>query len=118
MKKRSSMKKGHTIGNQQTGESLTMLVSEEDNDGAFQLYRVLLPPHRASPLLHCHLAFTETFTALDGTSDMYFGRERRHVRLQSGDSVTAQIGQPHTFAKDSDEPCIMTVETRPPGGAV
>jgi mannose-6-phosphate isomerase-like protein (cupin superfamily) len=112
------MKKGQTVGNRQTGETLTMLVSEEDNDGTLQLYRVHLPPHRPSPALHYHLAFTETFTALDGTLDMYLGRERKHVRLTSGEGVTAQIGQLHTFANNSDEPCTMTVETRPAGGVV
>ncbi len=112
------MKKGQTVGNRQTGETLTMLASEEDNDGTLQLYRVHLPPHRPSPPLHYHLAFTETFTALDGTLDMYLGRERKHVRLTSGESVTAQIGQLHTFANNSDEPCTMTVETRPAGSVV
>ena len=105
------MKKDHTVGNRHTGETLTMLVSEEDNDGTLQLYRVYLPPHRPSPPLHYHLEFSETFTALEGTLDMYLGRERKHIRLTSGQSVTAQIGQLHTFANTSDQPCTMTVET-------
>ncbi|HEY1647301.1 MAG TPA: cupin domain-containing protein [Terracidiphilus sp.] len=112
------MKKGQSVGNRHTGETLTMLVSEEDNDGTLQLYRVHLPPHRPSPPLHYHLELSETFTALEGTLDMYLGRERKHIRLTSGESVTAQIGQLHTFANNSDQPCTMTVETRPAGDVV
>ncbi len=106
------------IGNRGTGETLTMLVSEEENGGAVQLYRVLLPAHRPSPPLHYHVAFTETFTAVEGTLDMYLGRERRHLRLNAGESMTVQLYQPHTFANTSNQPCTMTVETSPAGGVV
>lgn len=112
------MRKGRTIRNDQTGESLTMLVSEDENDGALQLYRVHLPAYRPGPPLHCHLVFSETFTVLEGTLDMYLDRERRHVRLRAGESVTAEVRQLHTFANNADGPCIMTVETRPAGGVV
>jgi len=37
------------------GETLTMLVSEEENGGACQPYEVHLPPYRPSPPLHYHL---------------------------------------------------------------
>jgi mannose-6-phosphate isomerase-like protein (cupin superfamily) len=112
------MKKDRTIRNRQTGETLTMLVSEEDNGGTLQIYRVYLPPHRPNPPLHYHIAFTETFTAHEGSLDMYLGRERRLIVLKPGESVTAQIRQPHTFANRADTPCVMTVETRPAGGVV
>lgn len=112
------MTSGQTIQNKHTGETLTMIVSEQESVDRLQLYRVHLPPHRPSPPLHYHLAFTETFTAIEGTLDMFLGRDRRHVRLGPGQSVTAEICQPHTFANNSDQPCTMTVETRPPGGVV
>jgi mannose-6-phosphate isomerase-like protein (cupin superfamily) len=112
------VKKNAVIENRETGERLTMLVSEEENGGALQIYRVLLPAHRASPPLHYHLAFTETFTAVEGTLDMYLGWERRHLRLNAGESMTVQIYQPHTFANTSNQPCTMTVETRSAGGVV
>ena len=95
-----------------------MIVSEQESAGSRQLYRVHLPPHRPSPPLHYHLAFSETFTAIEGTLDMFLGRERRHMRLGPGESVTADRLQLHSFANSSDQPCIMTVETRPPGGVV
>ena len=78
------MKKNAVIGNKDTGESLTMLLSEEENGGALQLYRVFLPVHRRSPPLHYHTAFTETFSVLEGKLDMYLGRERRHRQLRPG----------------------------------
>jgi mannose-6-phosphate isomerase-like protein (cupin superfamily) len=112
------MKKGAVIGNAHTGETLEMLVSEEENDGAMQLYRVRLPAHRPSPPMHYHIAFTETFTAVDGTLDLYLGPERARVQLQPGESRKVEIRQRHTFANNSGQECTMTVETRPAGGVV
>jgi quercetin dioxygenase-like cupin family protein len=110
------MKQNAVIENRDTGETLTILIGEEENAGALQLYRVLLPAHRTSPPLHYHVSFTETFTVLKGTLDIYLGRERRHQQLHSGELVTVQRYEPHTFANTSDRPCIMTVETKPAGG--
>lgn len=56
------MKKNQVIRNNATGETLTMLVSDEDNSGACQLYEVFLPPRRPSPPLHYPADFIETFT--------------------------------------------------------
>jgi mannose-6-phosphate isomerase-like protein (cupin superfamily) len=106
------------IGNRLTGETLTMLISEEDNGGALQVYRVVLPPHRPSPPVHYHLAFRETFAVEEGTLDMYVGRKRTHIVLKAGDRATVQIGQPHTFANHSDERSVIRVETKPAGGVV
>lgn len=112
------VKSGQAIENRKTGERLTMITSEADTGGAFQLYRVDLPPLRPGPPLHYHVAFAETFTVLEGTLDIYLGRERRHLRLKSGESILAEAGQLHTFENHSDLPCRMTVETRPAGGVV
>lgn len=112
------MRKDQTIGNRLTGETLTMLVSEEDTGGALQIYRVNLPPHRPSPPVHYHLAFRETFAVEEGTLDVYVGRKRTHIVLKAGDRATVQIGQPHTFANHSDERSVIRVETRPAGGVV
>ena len=112
------MKSGTSIGNKRTGETLIMLTSEEDTAGALQYYRVHLPPHRASPPFHYHVAFTEKFTCLEGVLDLYVGRERRRIELKPGTSATVEIGQPHTFANNSSSPCVMTVETRPAAGVV
>jgi hypothetical protein len=51
------MKKNQIIRNKTTGETLTMLVSDEENGGACQLYEVHLPPHRPGPQLHYHVDF-------------------------------------------------------------
>lgn len=79
-----------------------MPVSEEENDGAMQLYQVHLPPGRPSPPLPYHLAFTETFQVIQGALDPYLGRGRRHAVLNPQESLTAQIGQLHTFANEGD----------------
>jgi quercetin dioxygenase-like cupin family protein len=95
-----------------------MIVSEEDNRGVRQLYRVHLPPHRPAPPHHYHQAFTETFTVVEGALDFFLGREARHILLTPNESATAQIGEIHTFANDHDEPVTVMVETKPAGGVV
>jgi quercetin dioxygenase-like cupin family protein len=112
------MKKNQVIRNSATGETLTMLVSEEENGGACQLYEVCLPPHRPSPPLHYHVDFIETFTVKQGRLDIYVDREQKHLPLLPGESATAHIRQPHRFANDHDQPVIFTVETNPAGGVV
>jgi mannose-6-phosphate isomerase-like protein (cupin superfamily) len=112
------MKKNQSIRNNLTGETLTMLVSEEENGGMCQRYEVCLPPRRPSPPLHYHVDFTETFMVKEGKLEIYLDAEERRVLLQPGKSATAQIGQPHCFANEHDEPVVFTVETRPAGGVV
>ena len=112
------MEKNQIIKNNATGETLTMLVSDEDNGGACQLYEVFLPPHRPSPPLHYHVDFIETFTVKQGNLDIYVDRDQKRFLLQPGESATAHIRQPHRFANDHDEPVIFTVKTEPAGGVV
>jgi hypothetical protein len=47
---------GETVSTTQTGERMTMLVSDEDNGGVCQLYPVRLPPGRPSSLVDFSLA--------------------------------------------------------------
>jgi quercetin dioxygenase-like cupin family protein len=112
------MKKNQIIRNNSAGETFTMLVSDEENSGACQLYEVFLPPRRPSPPLHYHVDFIETFTVKQGKLDIYVGRDQKHLLLQPGENVTAQIRQPHRFANDHDEPVIFTIKTKPAGGVV
>jgi quercetin dioxygenase-like cupin family protein len=112
------MKVGEQIQNLNTGETLTMLEIGEGSKDSYQRYQVVLPPRRPSPPLHYHLAFTETFTVMDGTLTMYLGREKQKSTLTAGQSLTAEVGVCHTFSNDRDEPCTMSVTTRPAGGVV
>ena len=84
------MKKNQIIRKNSTGETLTMLVSDEENGGACQLYEVRLPPHRPSPPLHYHVDFIETFTVKQGELDIYALRDQKHLLLQPGESATAR----------------------------
>ena len=110
------MKTGTTIKNNQTGETITKFVSEEDNGGSRQLYEVRVPPRRVSPPLHYHITFAETFTVKEGTLDFYLGRERRHMLFGPQQSVTVDIGQLHTFANERDTITVIAVESKPAGG--
>lgn len=112
------MKKNQIIRNNTTGETLTMLVSDEENGGACQLYEVRLPSHRPGPPLHYHVDFIETFAVKEGKLDIYVDRDQKHLLLQPGESTTAQIRQPHRFANDHDAPVIFTIKTKPAGGVV
>jgi mannose-6-phosphate isomerase-like protein (cupin superfamily) len=112
------MKAGETITNDLTGETLTMLVSEEDDGGARQLYQVHLPPRRPSPPFHYHLRFAETFSVIEGALDVYLGQERQHILLSPRERYTAEIGQLHTFANNREEPAVITIDTQPAGGVV
>ena len=112
------MKQNQTIRNNATGETLTMLVSDEENNGVCQLYEVFLPPHRPSPPPHYHVDFTETFTVKQGKLDFYVDSDQKHLLLQPGESTTAQIRQPHRFANNHDEAVIFTIKTKPAGGVV
>ncbi len=69
------MKKNQSIRNNATGETLAMLVSEEENGGACRLYEVRLPPHRPGSPLHYHVDFIETFTVKQGKLDIYVDRD-------------------------------------------
>jgi hypothetical protein len=69
------MKKNRVLSNNATGETLTMLVSEEENSGACQLYEVCLPPHRPSPPLHYRVDFIETFTVKRRQLHIYVDRD-------------------------------------------
>jgi mannose-6-phosphate isomerase-like protein (cupin superfamily) len=112
------MKKNQILRNNATSEKLTMLISEDENGGAFQLYEVHLPSHRPGPPLHYHLDFIETFTVKRGKLDIYLGKQQKHLLLMPGESATAPIRQLHRFANDHDEPVTFTVETKPAGGVV
>lgn len=112
------MQKNQIIRNDETGESLTILESECENGGLRQIYQVELPTHRTSPPLHYHVAFTETFSVVEGSLDIYIGKDRQHRQLKKGENITVMKFQLHTFENSSDTSCVMRVETKPPGGVV
>ena len=112
------MRKGESIRNSITGETITMLIGEEETNGARQLYQVRLPSRRPRPPVHYHLAFIETFSVIEGKLDIYVGRERKHLILGPGESATAHIRELHTFANERDTPALITIDTRPAGSVV
>ena len=62
--------------------------------------------------------FAETFTVKSGKLDFYVVTEQRRLSPQPGDSITAQLHQPHRLANDHDEAVTFTVKTKPAGGVV
>ena len=82
-----------------------MIVSEEENGGARQLYQVRLPARRPSPPLHYHVAFTETFSVLEGALDMYLGGDRQHILLHQYQSMTVTLANyTHLRTKEMNTP--------------
>jgi hypothetical protein len=78
------MKAGQTIRKNSTGETLTVLVSEEDNGGEYQLYEVQLPSRQSGPPLHNHVDFTETCTVNGGKLDIYLGERPATTVIADG----------------------------------
>jgi hypothetical protein len=68
-----AMRSGETIRNHATGETLTTLEGEQESGGVRQLYVVRVPPRRASPPLHYHVAFTERLTVMGPRSTSTWG---------------------------------------------
>jgi mannose-6-phosphate isomerase-like protein (cupin superfamily) len=112
------VKIGEQIRNHRTGESLTLLADGKTAGQLFQRYQVVLPPRRAGPPQHYHVAFTETFAVIAGTLDMYVGRPMQSSRLLPGDSMTVEPGTPHTFENSADHACTLLVTAQPVGGVV
>src|SRR5258708_10016913 len=98
------MKKNRVIRNNATGETLTMLVSEEENSGACQLYEVCLPPRRPSPPLHYHVDFIETFTVKQGTAPTSTWTDTRNICCFCQETV-----RPRISASNIDLPTITII---------
>jgi mannose-6-phosphate isomerase-like protein (cupin superfamily) len=112
--KKKMMKINETIGNKETGETLTLMIMEP----GICKYKIFLPPFRPSPPLHYHIDFTETFTVVEGELDFYVGKEEKLVKLTAGQSATAGLNELHRFANDHPAPVTFTVEAKPAGGIV
>jgi len=98
------MEKGTVICNRETGETITVLVSEDETHGALQLYRVRLPPHRAGPPLHYHVALRETFTVIEGTLNTYIPITSRH-RLKIACPTPGGSCVPSRMASSAERIC-------------
>jgi mannose-6-phosphate isomerase-like protein (cupin superfamily) len=112
------MRVGETICNRRTGESLTLLADGKGAGQPAQRYRVVLPPGRAGPPPHYHVAFAETFAVVDGALDMFVGRRMAASRLLPGESLTVEPGTAHTFENSAGNACTLLVTARPAGGVV
>lgn len=112
------MKPNQTITNPILGETLTLLVSENSNNGASTKYEIFMPGHGQGPYVHFHTDFIEIFTVKKGILDFYLGKERKHIPLLTGQTITANKRQLHSFLNNHDESVIFTVEAIPAGGFI
>ena len=112
------MKPNETVTNEILHQSLTLLVDEKDTGGTRNKYEITMPPHSRGPYVHFHTEFIEVFTVTQGQLDFYLGDDQACTPLTAGQSMTAQLGQLHTFHNHSDAPVAFTVEGVPAGGFV
>ena len=90
---------------------VTFLRTAEETDGELLLIEVELAPHGGNAL-HRHLAFTETFEAVEGELHMHLGG--RDLVLRPGERVAVPPGTVHRVYSRSDRPIRFRVEHRPP----
>ncbi|MBA2694226.1 MAG: cupin domain-containing protein [Rubrobacter sp.] len=101
---------GDIIENPLTGERITFL----DRNRERMRIRVELPAGAAGPPMHYHLAFTETFEAVEGSLDLLLvGGKKNRLTLKSGESAHVPVKVPHTFSNGSDEPVVFECEISP-----
>lgn len=82
------------------GSKLSILKSEEETEGQFDLVEGLFLPSSQSPL-HIHTKYSETFYVLEGEVTI-FTPGHQHI-LKAGESFMIPRNIPHSIANNSSE---------------
>lgn len=100
-----------TIINPTHGYSVTFLISGSENNGAFTLVEVVLPPDEGTPK-HFHLDFTEEFVAIDGTLGILLNGATIH--LNPGDRpALVPVKAVHRFFNPGTTPVTFRCRIQP-----
>lgn len=87
-----------------------ILKSSEETGGEYSLGELTIYPGGGNPL-HIHTAFTETFTAVEGTLGVRYGKKKLY--LKPGESLTIPLYTPHSFFNDNDLPVVCHIKLLP-----
>ncbi|TDQ40831.1 cupin domain-containing protein [Aureibacillus halotolerans] len=99
-----------TVGNAETGETVTFLKTTPETNGAYVQFTTHLDPNDGIPM-HYHEAFSESFLGIDGELSLKVNG-KVHI-LKAGDTFVVQPGERHTFWNHTSEFVNFTVEIRP-----
>jgi quercetin dioxygenase-like cupin family protein len=89
---------------------VTFLADTASTDGAFSIYRQLLPPGFATPY-HTHEAYGEGFSVLDGEVTFFCNGQK--TVLRKGGFVYLPGSQPHGFRASNDRPATIIIVSPP-----
>lgn len=101
-----------TVTHRFTGEEITFLETAAATNGTHLLIEIVLPPFGDGPPLHCHDAFIETFTVVEGILTVTVD-DKKH-ELSATECLTAPRHTPHTFTNNHETPVRFHVHLTPP----
>lgn len=100
-------KKGQTINNKITGETLTFLETSADTNGQRLVFDLLLEPRSCVPMKHIHTLQDEIFETLEGYVDVEVGNEQK--KIHAGNKVLMPKSVPHKWWNSSGSNIRLTV---------
>ena len=100
-----------TITNPIIHDEVTFIKTSSETDGAYTELLLKVMPGGQN-LLHYHRTFSETFTPLKGNLGVRTGRHSRKT-ISTGESVTVEPNQLHSFYNPGSEPIEVKVVIRP-----
>ncbi len=103
----------HEPFRQPTGETIQILRTGLETDGAVFEFEATLPPATSGPPAHRHLVEQESFEVLEGRVALRLGRAWREV--EPGERVDVPPGTVHAFANRSDREARMLTRETPAG---
>jgi mannose-6-phosphate isomerase-like protein (cupin superfamily) len=107
----TSIRRGDTIENPVTGETIHFLRTTADTDGELVEIEVTVEPDGAVAAAHVHPFQSERFEVLEGTLE--FRRGRRKVVAGAGEVVTVEAGTAHSFRNVGETTARFRCEVRP-----
>ena len=102
---------GQTIENPQTGERLVFHKTSAQTGGELTEFEAFIAPGGHLPAAHIHPIQSERFEITSGTLTLKVGG--RKFEAKTGDVITIEPGQSHTFWNKTDEEVSFKVEVRP-----
>ena len=105
------IRKGQTVANPVTGETLIFHETSADTDGAYCRFETIVRPGGTVAAAHVHPYQTERFDVSTGTLGVKAGRHK--AELGAGESVEIQPGTPHTFWNAGEGELRFVAEVSP-----
>ena len=105
------IRKGQTVANPVTGETLIFRETSADTGGAYCRFETIVRPGGTVASAHVHPYQTERFDVLSGTLGVKAGR--RKAELGAGESLEIEAGTPHRFWNAGEDELRFVAEVSP-----